>query len=91
MNPAPLIPPLAASRSAEAKQGQNCENDNHGSDEPDDAVHGCLLSIQRFVGDGPGTSGIRPHAKPTRFRIAMTMTIAPTNQTMLFMTSLLVC
>ncbi|KKX30372.1 hypothetical protein YH62_12575 [Rhizobium sp. LC145] len=46
---------------------------------------------KRFVGDGPGTSGIRPHAKPTRFRIAMTMTIAPTNQTMLFMTSLLVC
>ncbi|OHV84559.1 hypothetical protein LCM4573_02505 [Rhizobium sp. LCM 4573] len=39
---------------------------------------------KRFVGDGPGTYGFRPHAKPTRFRIAMTMTIAPTNQTILF-------
>jgi hypothetical protein len=69
--------------SAQAEKRQNGEDDDNGSDEPDDAVHFSSpenLSIER--------AGAQ--ANPTRLRTAITITTAPTNQMMLFILVLLV-
>jgi hypothetical protein len=78
---------FASHRSAKADEGQNGENDDDGSNEPYDTVHDCLLS--QFATGGSSASNwvvSINQANPTRFKTAMTITTAPTNQTMLFMT-----
>jgi hypothetical protein len=70
------------SGSAQAEKGQDGEDDDDGSYEPNDAVHDFgLLKISL----GLEHTGFA-QAKPTRLRTAMTITTAPTNQMMLFMT-----
>ncbi|MCJ8509150.1 hypothetical protein MUU53_14630 [Rhizobium lemnae] len=75
--------------SGDADERQNGQNDNNGSDEPNNAVHVFPSSVEECEDARP--IGACDQERPIRFRIAITMTTAPTSQTMLFIFPKLPC